>query len=192
MITRFYYSIYDLLDVGSNEIAWNQFLKKFDCEIVNQTQTEINCYGDVWDNYQYDYIVFIDIEHPLWEVVAKPNLQELYDNYYAEVKYFLGKIRNYVIEGDYKYGKLIQLYDNEKNNLMKQVEGESSVQFNDTPQTTNTGLDDDKFASTYTKNKSKTDAGTVIARLNEINTGWKSIYDQWSREFGRKFVIYND
>lgn len=73
----------------------------------------------------------------------------------------------------------------------------SQTNFNDTPQ--NGGLwSDDKHTSTITllngENHNDTtitsDSGTIMARLKEIRDNLESLYDTWSNEFGKEFVIY--
>lgn len=74
---------------------------------------------------------------------------------------------------------------------------DSQTGFNDTPQ--NGGLwNDDKHTSTITlvngKNSNDTtvtaDSGTIMSRLKEIRDNLESLYDTWSNEFGKEFVIY--
>ena len=74
---------------------------------------------------------------------------------------------------------------------------DSQAGFNDTPQ--NGGLwNDDKHTSTITlvngKNSNDTtittDSGTIMSRLKEIRDNLESLYDTWSNEFGKEFVIY--
>ena len=73
----------------------------------------------------------------------------------------------------------------------------SQTGFNDTPQ--NGGLwNDDKHTSTITlingtnsnDTTVTTDSGTIMSRLKEIRDNLESLYDTWSNEFGKEFVIY--
>ena len=104
-----------------------------------------------------------------------------------------------------KYEPLIKLYTENQNKLMSKLtsttsssgSNDSQTGFNDTPQ--NGGLwNDDKHTSTITlvsgNNRNDTtitsDSGTIMARLKEIRDNLESLYDTWSNEFGKEFVIY--
>lgn len=72
-----------------------------------------------------------------------------------------------------------------------------TTRFNDTPQ--NGGYwEDDKHSSTITAVEGKnsndvtviTDSGTTMERLKEIRDNLENLYDTWSNEFGKEFVIY--
>lgn len=191
MVTeRFYYTIEELYtDYLAN--GFNKLFIKWLGSYVDTTYTT-NLYVDVENNYLNDVIVYIDIEHPDWEVVEKPSAldidakPELKNQIIKQMR----KIKAWLDDSKYKYEKLIKLYTDNENKLMDQIKSESSTQFNDTPQTTIAGLDSDEFASTYTKNKTAIDSGTVMARLNELRASWSSLYDEWTKEFAKKFVYY--
>jgi len=116
----------------------------------------------------------------------------------SEVDKFMIKILN-VIQYTYKkYSKLLTLYENEKNNLMKQLESEveGGTRFNDTPQDTEIAFDEvsPSFATTMTKNKSKTksDSDTPIKKLAEIERNYSNVLLLWLNEFDSLFVEENN
>ena len=94
----------------------------------------------------------------------------------------------YILDLTYnKYKKLIELYQSEENNLMKQLESTGIVKFNDTPQ--NTGnFEGDDYTTNVSTTTSKTDSGTIISRLSEIRALYDDIYTAWSNEFKHFFI----
>ena len=94
----------------------------------------------------------------------------------------------YILDLTYnKYKKLIELYQSEENNLMKQLESTGVVKFNDTPQ--NSGnFEGDDYTTNVSTTTSKTDSGTIISRLSEIRALYDDIYTAWSNEFKYFFI----
>lgn len=193
MITRYYYTMNELgLDYLAN--GFNKLFFQWIGSYVDDTYTS-TLFEDVQLSYGDDFIMYIDVYHPMWEPVEKPTVQQILSDYPQYKKEFvkqINKIKHWVDESKYRYKKLINLYEDNANKLMDKVETISSTQFNDTPQTTVDGLDGDNYATTYTKNKSASDLATVMSRLDEIRRAWRSMYEEWSNEFGSTFVIYND
>lgn len=190
MITRFYYTLNELQDVEAQG-GFNRLFLNWIGSFTDTTET-IDCYADIENNFGDDFIAFLDVEHPSWEYVEKPTVAEIMasDEYRKQIIKFIKKMYAWVGDSQFRYEKLIKLYNAEADNLMNKVETISSTQFNDTPQTTVNGLDEDEYATTYTKNKSSTDISTVMARLQEIRNYWRSIYDEWVEEFASRYVIY--
>lgn len=192
MITRFYYTLQELQN-GSISPAlqgWDTIISNITGESTTDTSKQAELYNFCKDEYRGEAVVYIDIVHQKWEAVEQPTIAEIkteseYAEQYEELKNQVYKIKNWLSISSVRYEKLIEVFSAQENNLMKQLE--SSVQFNDTPQTSASGLDADNYATTYTK--SKADAGTVLQRLNEVRNLWSNVYDAWVREFGRKFVI---
>lgn len=190
MINRFYYTIEDLyLDYRSN--GFNKIFEQWLGTYTDTTETT-KLYEDIEDNFYDDYICYIDVSAPVWEAVERPDINDLLTipEYKKQIVKQLRKIRAWLDDSKYKYEKLIKLYADNENKLMDQVKSESSTQFNDTPQTTISGLDSDEYATTYTKNKTAIDSGTVMARLSEVRAYWDSLYSAWVKEFSKKFVYY--
>lgn len=189
MINRFYYTLTELIDVYETKGFKQLFIQWIGTYTDSSYTTHL--FEDITDNYLDDIIAYIDIEAPVWENIKKPTVAEILANpdYKAQINKFMRKIRAWLEDSKYRYEKLIKLYTDNENSLMAKIVAESSVQFNDTPQTTTVGLDGDEYATTYTKNKSAVDGGTTMARLNEIRANWMSLYEEWTREFAKKFVI---
>ncbi|MCQ2088152.1 MAG: hypothetical protein MJZ37_08855 [Bacilli bacterium] len=193
MITRYYYTMNELSDIYATG-GFNKLFVMWGSQYTDDQYTN-SLFSDVQLSYGDDFIMYIDVYHPMWEPVEKPTVQQILSDYPQYKKEFvkqINKIKHWLDESKYRYEKLINLYEDNANKLMDKVETISSTQFNDTPQTTVDGLDGDNYATTYTKNKSASDLSTVMSRLDEIRRAWRSMYEEWSNEFGSTFVIYND
>lgn len=89
------------------------------------------------------------------------------------------------------YEKLITLYASKETALLDAVSQsvENEVKFNDTPQ--NAGnFDTDNHTTNVSKTKqtSKNDAGTAMARLDEIRRRYTDLYKDWADRFDRLFI----
>lgn len=169
MINRFYYTLDELKTTVPSETGWNGLLLPYSGG-YNDSQYTTMLYNDVKLNYGDEYILYIDIEAPAWENIQKPTVATILitPEYKKQVVKFMNKIKSWLDDSRYRYEKLIKIYDDAQNMLMDDVKTESSIQFNDTPQTTDDGLDGDNYATTYTKNKSSSRVATKMARLEEI------------------------
>lgn len=189
MKIRFYYTLKDIyteyLANGFNKLFF-QWTGSYDDTVYTSILFE-----DISLNYGDDNIVYIDVitdncflKRPeISEVLANPDLKK-------QIVKFINKMHAWLDDSKFRYEKLIELYEANSDNLLKQIEAFNTVKFNDTPQTTTDGLDGDNYATTYTVNKSGTDASTLMSRLSEIRNAWNSLYEEWTKEFARKFVLY--
>lgn len=191
MINRFYYTLEELID-SEETGAFKKLFSNWDISFTDSTYTT-ELFNDIMNRYGSEFIYYLDIDAPIWSVVEKPSIEQiklipswniLTTNHVKKIKEFLEDSRKY-------YEKLLPLYTASEANLLKKVENISTTQFNDTPQSTDSGLSGDNYASTYTKVNSSNEFGTVIQRLEEIHSYWRNLYSEWSSEFGRAFVIYN-
>lgn len=87
----------------------------------------------------------------------------------------------YILNTSYdKYKKMLEIYESEKNNLMKGVSVTSESKFNDTPQDVQ-GIYDwstDDHLTNVTKSTTTADSATVIARIDEIDRLLKDYYEK--------------
>jgi len=200
MVTRFYYTLNELQD---EELTENQrtFKTLFEYWVVDSYiagNNETTLYQHLQEEYGDDFCCYIDIQHPYWEEVDKPTIIEILTEeelvgLKEQIKKQIRKIKAWLEDSHFRYDKLISLFTTQEAKLLEQVEATSTVQFNDTPHTpadSGKTLLDDEFATTYTKNISKADAGTVLTRLNEVRNGWFSLYAEWIYEYATKFVLY--
>ena len=107
---------------------------------------------------------------------------------------WLKKLFN-TIEYTYKkYSKIIQLYNENYNTLMRQLENqtESGSRFNDTPQQKEVSLsfENNEYTTSLTKMKSvsKSDSDTPINKIDEIIRNYRNILLIWLDEFDGLFV----
>lgn len=180
---RYYYTLAELIDVEATA-GFNQLFNNWLGTYTDTTNTK-TLWDDISDRFMGDYVLYIDVKH----FTKKPTIAEILDDddLRLDVTNKMRKIRAWLNDSKFRYEKLVSLYTDNANNLMNQLTATS--QFNDTPQTTETGLDGDAYATTYTVNK--TDSGTVLQRLSEVRALWKSVMEEWCSEFSRKFVYYN-
>ena len=192
MIKRFYYTFNELKNssiIGS----FAEFFRIWNISFTDSTKTNV-LFTDITEKYGDDYMFYLDIESPSWEIIEKPSVNTiLYDSpeLLSETRKELRKVKSWLNDSRFRYETLIDLYDNQTAHLLDKISAITKTQFNDTPQTTIDGLDGDEFATTYTVNTASSDPGTVMQRLNEVRNSWNSVYHEWCSEFGAKFVIYN-
>lgn len=176
---RCYYTFKELTN-PDNE-GWSKLFYDWIRE-YNYDQYTSELFNYVETKFADANIVYVDVCGD-----TAPTIQDLKDNPELKsiVKEFMRKIRVWLDLSKGKYETLLQLYRNHEQSLMKRVE--STTQFNDTPQSTTSGLDGDNYATTYTKNA--TDGATVMARLSEVRALWTNLYEEWVEEFAKKFVL---
>lgn len=104
-----------------------------------------------------------------------------------------------VIEYTYKkYSKIIELYNSNYNDLMKQLQTttESGSRYNDTPQQAEVNLsyEDNVYTTNLTKSKSvvNADSNTPIVKIEEIYRNYRNVLLEWLNEFESLFVEENN
>lgn len=189
---RIYYTLNELQpDEDGIAQTFSSLFSYWGLTFTDTTKT-INLYNHIAEQYGEDYCVYIDVKRYAGEYFEIPTIEDIFEDYdlKKQVVKFLNKIKNWIGDSLERYDTLIDLYENNKNNLMNKVQTISKNKFNDTPQTTTSGLDSDDYATTYTTNTLESDNATVISRLNEIRALWESLYSEWTAEFAKKFVLY--
>ena len=73
--------------------------------------------------------------------------------------------------------------------LMGDIKSETFNRFNDTPQASSTGFDDDAHATNTTKTITSSAGGTAAARLSEVYRFIRNQYKLWADDFIQKFTI---
>lgn len=145
------------------------------------------------------------VKQPIYDIVML--LQKRYFNHYIFETHredsdeaieksweWLKKLFN-TIEYTYKkYSKIIELYTDNYNTLMKQLENttESGSRFNDTPQQkeVNLSFESNEYTTSLTKLKSvsRSDSDTPINKIEEIIRNYRNILLIWLDEFDGLFV----
>ena len=170
MKTRFYFLISDGNELPKDPYSakiqnisfktwfssWNyQFPTSFDFNA--KTNTLFQEY--IWPRFYNEIFFYVDVEHDPWTEAEEPQ----FEDYAAEAYKKLGCIYSWLLDSQERYGQLIDLYDAEKDNLMKQLGSKSTTLFNDTPQSGG-----DVTTSDYITNA--TTATTTKRQMQKITT----------------------
>ena len=124
----------------------------------------------IWPRFYNEIFFFVDVEHDPWTEPEEPVIgREISSDK-------LGCIYSWLIESQERYGQLIDLYETEKNTLMKQLGSKSTTLFNDTPQSGG-DVTVDGYITNATTATTTADVGTPMARLKEIRDNLESLYN---------------
>lgn len=102
---------------------------------------------------------------------------------------FIASVAKWLIETQEVYEKIINNATSKYNDLFKAVESKSFSRYNDTPQSSDTGFDDDNYATNTTSSVTTNDVATPVQRLEEVEGFIKSYYKRWAQSFIDKFII---
>lgn len=102
-------------------------------------------------------------------------------------KQVLGSIYSWISDTYFVYVDRIKAAENV--DLMGDIKSETFNRFNDTPQASSTGFDDDAHATNTTKTITSSAGGTAAARLSEVYRFIRNQYKLWADEFIQKFTI---
>lgn len=144
--------------------------------------------NDLWQSiiarYYDDYAIMVSedddtIPSLTWEIISP----------------FFNKLINTITRTKDYYLTLLNIYNNQKNNLLNQVKSISTntTRFNDTPQ--NGGeFENDNHTSEFTKvnNSIESDVNTMMYRINEIQKLYRNVMKDWVDEFEKLFIERGD
>lgn len=99
----------------------------------------------------------------------------------------LGSIYKWINDTYFVYVDRIKAAENV--DLMGDIKSETFNRFNDTPQASSTGFDDDAHATNTTKTITSSAGGTAAARLSEVYRFIRNQYKLWADDFIQKFTI---
>lgn len=99
----------------------------------------------------------------------------------------LGSIYSWINDTYFVYVDRIKAAENV--DLMGDIKSETFNRFNDTPQASSTGFDDDAHATNTTKTVTSSAGGTAAARLSEVYGFIRNQYKLWADDFIQKFTI---
>lgn len=102
-------------------------------------------------------------------------------------KQVLGSIYSWINDTYFVYTDRIKAAENV--DLMGDIKSETFNRFNDTPQASSTGFDDDAHATNTTKTITSSAGGTAASRLSEVYSFIRNQYKLWADEFIQKFTI---
>lgn len=178
LIDKFsFYNIPSLDIIKSNLIPANNAVGLLDSMINELWQSIIARYYD-------DYAIMIGedddtIPSLTWEIISP----------------FFNKLINTITRTKDYYLTLLNIYNNQKNNLLNQVKSISTntTRYNDTPQ--NGGeFENDNHTSEFTKvnNSIESDVNTLMYRINEIQRLYRNVMKDWVDEFEKLFIERGD
>lgn len=107
--------------------------------------------------------------------------------YETDEKEVFKKIISWLLRTKERFEIQLNAYEEQKANLLKQVETINKAYFNDTPQTPNPDLDE--HVTNYTKSVNSSDLGTPMARLDEITRLYQNVLENWCTAFYQAFII---
>lgn len=143
----------------------------------------------IWANISHKNVLCLEVKHPRWVYVNKDNITDFISNDEAQYEArLLGQsIWSIYIDTQERYRALIGIYNNELNDLMKQVETDSETRFNDTPQNlpVSDGYAADNYTTTITSSKVKSDGTSVINRIDEVQQKLRDVYADWAFQFNK-------
>ena len=139
----------------------------------------------IWPEFYEEVIEVETIEAPDWANVEDQDIQ-LSDKTRLRTG---GKFYVWLHQTYPKYKKLLDLYESQENDLLKQLESSSKTLFNDTPQAGG-DFTTDPYVTNATQVKTSTDTATPMARLKEVQDNIVNYYKEWADEF-EKFIIYS-
>ena len=102
-------------------------------------------------------------------------------------KQVLGSIYSWINDTYFVYTDRIKAAENV--DLMGDIKSETFNRFNDTPQASSTGFDDDAHATNTTKTITSSAGGTPFSRLSEVYGFIRNQYKLWADDFIQKFTI---
>lgn len=102
-------------------------------------------------------------------------------------KQVLGNIYKWINDTYFVYTDRIKAAENV--DLMGDIKSETFNRFNDTPQSSSTGFDDDAHATNTTKTTTSSAGGTPVSRLSEVYGFIRNQYKLWADDFIQKFTI---
>ena len=99
----------------------------------------------------------------------------------------LGSIYSWINDTYFVYVDRIKAAENV--DLMGDIKSETFNRFNDTPQASSTGFDDDAHATNTTKTTTSSAGGTPVSRLSEVYSFIRNQYKLWADDFIQKFTV---
>ena len=178
LIDKFsFYNIPSLDIIKSNLIPANNANELLDPMINELWQSIIGRYYD-------DYVIMISEDD-----YTIPSLT------WENISPFFNKLINTITRTKDYYLTLLNIYNNQKNNLLNQVKSISTntTRFNDTPQNGGEFVND-MHTSEFTKvnNSIESDVNTLMYRINEIQRLYRNVMKDWVDEFEKLFIERGD
>ena len=163
----------------------------------------------ILDNLAIETLVYAEFQYPtLIEKLWQRIFAKYHDEFLIESPYYYGlddelptlqkeiakrflAIFQIMLETEEYYGKVIEIYDSEKNNLMNKLNSSTNgiSRFNDTPQDEGDFANDEHTTSlTQTEASSSNDVAYTMNKIKDIQDSYKRIWEDWLKEFQRLFI----
>lgn len=158
----------------SYELRWSYLIKDMPSSaawIDNDTKLNKLLNEYIWPEFYEEVVEVETIEVPDWANVEDQDIQLSNETKLRTS----GKFYVWLNQTYPKYKKLIDLYEDQENNLLKQLESSSKTLFNDTPQAGG-DFTTDPYVTNATQVKTSTDTATPMARLKEVQDNIVNYY----------------
>lgn len=198
LVNRYYYTLSDLADFLDIEHSYDSAPAPIDFfprlaksqssswAPVSANEVLIVWQQHIWPRFYLSDITYVDIETNPWTEPVEPDFEE---DIKPSLTKKVGQIYAWLRESQERYIPIIQTLEEVKTRLLDQIESSAVSVYNDTPQVAN-DFENDPYATTSTRSKSKSEVATPIERFNEISKKMRSVYEDWADEF-RRFVIFS-
>lgn len=178
MFKRKYFTLTDLMPTGYTGTEANYLATLLDGQSPSAEAVKLADALALKNHYKYilyvDFLPYQNIEPTAADVVRD------FDEWAHKIKYMFTASKD-------KYKILLSSYDLKKGNLLDKVKGRTTTKYNDTPQDSSSGLDADRFASTYTISESEADF-EAIDRLAKLAALYKDVLADWVKVFDGLFI----
>lgn len=188
LVNRYYYTLADLafitgerdyIDYAPGLINFLTSIYEDYDDVANWTDVldtdEIDTVWNnhIWPRFRENVFVYVDKEGAPWTFTTEePSDEEVKEACYKKV----GQLYAWFQESAERYTPIIQTLNTVKTKLLDQIESSAVSVYNDTPQVA-TDFEDDPYATTSTRSKSKSEVATPIERFNEISKKMRSVYE---------------
>lgn len=109
---------------------------------------------------------------------------ELIETDMTDIENLSDKINYVYLTTKDRYLYLLQLYQDNKRNLLKSVTTTMTQRYNDTPQDGGDWLDD-RHSTTITHEEQSSDFMPLMNRINDIDRKYRNLLDSWVMEYER-------
>lgn len=191
IVSRYYYTLADLAVItGERDFVdyapeldlflWSLIPEDRRDDSANFVEIKNSDAGTVWNNYIWprfreNVFIYVDVEAKPWwtyEPDEEPSDEDVKEACLKKV----GQVYAWFRESIERYTPIIQTLEEVKTKLLDQIESSAVSVYNDTPQVAN-DFENDPYATTSTRSKSKSEVATPIERFNEINKKMRSVYE---------------
>lgn len=172
----------DLISIMTSNLV---FPSSFITDFTNIKELWLNIYSRYYDEFiGYVNVDDLVIKEEVFNAQNLDIIQPIIDDFFSRVISIL--MRTYP-----KFNMMIKFYKNNESKLLDKIQVVSTGddRFNDTPQEAG-DFSSDEHTTNITKSTRTTssDANTLMARLNEIQTQYRNLMADWVSRFERAYI----